>query len=556
MGITGGLDEALRAAESACREALAHLARLTAKNGEVSNQELDRHQIAAYDLAFLMAELHATGHLRRHAGRLRELRADGNFETAMADTMAAETVHDIRSKLSGRPQSFGPAAAKAIDELSKAPLSSAVAEAQDPSRYTALAIEIRRRGDGGTYGLSEEQQLMRDSFRRFAETKVRPVAEKTHREDHLIPESIIAELSEMGCFGLSIPQRFGGFQSDEKPDNMGMVIVTEELSRGSLGVAGSLITRPEILAKALLKGGTAEQKEKWLPQMAAGKKMVAVGVTEPDFGSDVAGMKCSATRAKGGWLLDGAKTWCTFAGRAELIMVLARTDPDLSKKHRGLSVFVVEKPPFEGHNFEHRQEGGGRLAGRAIGTIGYRGMHSYELHFENFLVPEDALVGGEQGLGKGFYLQMEGFAGGRLQTAARANGVMQAAFEKALAYAQERKVFGRPILDFPLTQHKLARMAMLIQASRQFTYAVARMFDEGKGQMEGSTVKFFASKIAEWVCREAMQIHGGMGYAEEYDVSRYFVDARVFSIFEGAEEVLALRVVARSLIEQAAKEAA
>jgi (2S)-methylsuccinyl-CoA dehydrogenase len=366
----------------------------------------------------------------------------------------------------------------------------------------------------------------------------------------LIPEDIIQELREMGCFGLSVPQRHGGFQDDTNPNNMGMVIVTEELSRASLGVAGSLITRPEILAKALLKGGTEEQKRKWLPIIASGEKMVSVAVTEPDFGSDVAGLAVTATKRGEQWAFNGTKTWCTFAGRAEILMVLARTDPDPSKKHRGLSVFIVEKPPFDGHAFEYSQPGGGHISGRAIGTIGYRGMHSYEVVFDNYLAPDENLVGGKDALGKGFYLQMEGFSGGRLQTAARANGVMQAAFEQALKYAKERKVFGVPIINYQLTQYKLARMAALVQAARQLTYHVARLFDQGKGQMEGSLVKFFASKISEWVTREAMQIHGGMGYAEEYPVSRYFLDARVFSIFEGAEEVLALRVIARALLEE------
>jgi (2S)-methylsuccinyl-CoA dehydrogenase len=212
-------------------------------------------------------------------------------------------------------------------------------------------------------------------------------------------------------------------------------------------------------------------------------------------------------------------------------------------------MFIAEKPASEAHAFEFTQPGGGRIEGRAIPTIGYRGMHSYEVAFEDYFVPAANLVGGEAGLGRGFYLQMEGFAGGRLQTAARANGVMQAALDKAWSYAHERSVFGKPIFAYGLTQWKLARMAMLVMAARQFTYAVARLVDAGQGIMESSMAKLFASRTAEWVTREAQQIHGGMGYAEEYAVSRYFVDARVFSIFEGAEEVLALRVLARALLE-------
>jgi len=332
-------------------------------------------------------------------------------------------------------------------------------------------------------------------------------------------------------------------------------VVTEELTRGSLGAAGSLITRPEILAKALLKGGTEEQKNKWLPQLAAGDLLCAVAVTEPNYGSDVANMRLKATRTEGGWLLNGAKTWCTFGGKAGVLLILARTNPDLSLGHRGLSMFLLEKPSYPGHAFEFVQEGGGKLSGKAISTIGYRGMHSFDLFFDNVFVPDENLLGGPKGEGKGFYFTMAGFAGGRIQTAARAVGLMQAAYEKALSYAQERIVFGYPIGDYQLTQVKLARMATYLAIGRQFTYSVGRLMDQGEGDMEASMVKFFTCKTAEWVTREALQIHGGMGYAEETPVSRYFIDARVLSIFEGAEETLALKVIARSLVDNAKSKA-
>ena len=233
-------------------------------------------------------------------------------------------------------------------------------------------------------------------------------------------------------------------------------------------------------------------------------------------------------------------------------MVLARTDPDRSRAHRGLSVFVVPKDRADGSGFVLHQPGGGRLEGRPIDTIGYRGMHSYELSFDRWRVPADHVIGEDAGIGQGFYYQMEGFENGRLQTAARAVGVMQAAYEAACAYARERVVFGRPIADYQLTQVKLARMAAIIQASRQHMYAVARLMARGEGALEASMIKAYVCRAAEWVAREAMQIHGGMGYAEEYPVSRLFVDARVLSIFEGADETLALKVVARRLVENAA----
>jgi (2S)-methylsuccinyl-CoA dehydrogenase len=301
------------------------------------------------------------------------------------------------------------------------------------------------------------------------------------------------------------------------------------------------------MTRALLKGGTEEQKQHWLPKLATTEVMNAIAVTEPDFGSDVAGIKVTATRDGDDWVINGVKTWCTMAARADVLLVLARTDPDRSKTHRGLSLFIVPKERGDGHGFDFDQDGGGKLSGRAIDTIGYRGMHSYEVSFENWRVGADALVGGEEGLGNGFYYQMAGFENGRLQTAARAVGVMQAAYEEAVKYAAERHVFGKPIGDYQLTKAKLARMAVIIQAARQFSYTVARLMAEGEGTLEAAMVKAYVCKAAEWVTREALQIHGGFGYAEEYPVSRYFLDARVLSIFEGADETLCLKVIARRL---------
>jgi (2S)-methylsuccinyl-CoA dehydrogenase len=283
-----------------------------------------------------------------------------------------------------------------------------------------------------------------------------------------------------------------------------------------------------------------------------------VAVTEPDYGSDVARIKVTATPAEGshgeiGYRVNGVKTWCTFGARADVLMLLARTDPDRSLTHRGLSLFVVPKPRGDGHGFEFLQEGGGRMEGRPIDTIGYRGMHSYEIAFDSWWVPAANLIGGDEGLGRGFYFQMQGFENGRLQTAARAIGVMQAAYEAALDYAANRQVFDRPVGDYELTRVKLGRMAAVLQASRQFSYVVARLMAKGQGTMEAAMVKAYVCKAAEWVTREAMQIHGGYGYAEEYPVSRLFVDARVLSIFEGADEILCLKVIARRLLEQSGR---
>jgi (2S)-methylsuccinyl-CoA dehydrogenase len=400
--------------------------------------------------------------------------------------------------------------------------------------------------DPGLPHLGEDLALVADAFRRVADDKIAPYADAIHRQNLDIPEAIIEQLAEMGAFGLSIPEAFGGSSTESVDDLIAMLVATEELSRVSLGAGGSLITRPEILSKALLAGGTEEQKQRYLPSLASGELMGAVAVTEPDFGSDVAHLTTTATPKDGGWRLDGTKTWCTFAGRANILAVLARTDPDRSLGHRGLSLFFVDKPPFPGESFRH-EANGGVIEGRAIATLGYRGMHSFEVSFDNVYVPTTQLIGEASGLGRGFYLQMAGFENGRIQTAARAVGVMQAAYEAAKAYAQGRTVFGNPLVDYQLTKAKLASMSATLQASRQLTYWVAIQLANHNGSLEASMAKAYTCRVAESITREAMQLHGGMGYAEEYPVSRYFVDARVLSIFEGAEETLALRVIAKGL---------
>ncbi|MBV5298471.1 MAG: acyl-CoA/acyl-ACP dehydrogenase [Rhodoferax sp.] len=521
----------------------------------VSGEKLDGHQMASFDLAWCAAEAttarFAVDYARK-AVAASETPGDAIcLEEQMTLVFCAEALQNIRNRLSARPQSFG-LGEDDIALLDAAALTRFCRTQLDAGNLEALGRQvIAMDGASGAYLLGEDALMMQESFRKLATHVVMPLAEEIHRKDKIIPKEILVPLTEMGCFGLSIPERYGGIQSDDHEDNMGMIVVTEELSRGSLGGAGSLITRPEILSRALQKGGTEAQRQKWLPQVAMGHPLCAIAVTEPDTGSDVAAIRLKATKCEGGWHLDGVKTWCTMAGKAGLLLVLARSNPDRAAAHKGLSMFLVEKDSYEGHDFEFRQPHGGVLTGRAIATIGYRGMHSYELFFDHIFVPDENLVGGPEGEGKGFYSTMAGFAGGRIQTAARAIGVMQAAFERAVLYAIDRKVFGKAIGEYQLTLVKLARMATLLTVSRQFTYAVGRLMDQGEGQMEASMVKLFTCRTAEWLTREALQIHGGMGYAEESPVSRYFVDARVLSIFEGAEETLALKVIARSLIDAA-----
>jgi len=530
----------LAAAATAVEEAGAVLARAAAHLAATGG--VDAHQWACYDLAHASAAVETARGVLDYGGK-------GDLEADIACAFVAEAVHDVAAKLLGREAEWAAAPGALDDALAF------VRTYRSPAFLTSLAGRLGHGGQSATMGgprhLDDDFEMVQDMFRRFADEKLKPVAEHIHRHNADIPEEIITGLAELGAFGLSIPEEYEGFSTGGEGEYLGMVVATEELSRGSLGAGGSLITRPEILTRALVKGGTEEQKRHWLPLLASAEVMNAVAVTEPDYGSDVAGLKVTAKPVDGGWVLDGVKTWCTFAARADVLMVLARTDPDGSKAHRGLSVLIVPKERGPSSGFELAQPGGGRMEGRPIDTIGYRGMHSYEIAFDSWFVPAENLIGGEAGLGRGFYLQMEGFENGRLQTAARAVGVMQAAYEAAAAYAAERRVFGAPIGDYELTQVKLARMAVVIQASRQHSYAVARMMAKRRGATEASMLKTYVCRAAEWVTREAMQIHGGMGYAEEYDVSRYFVDARVLSIFEGADETLALKVVARHLIGSA-----
>lgn len=515
------------------------LARLVVEKGVrtlASQGGPDVHQVLAYDLAHSAAAVETARSLIDYGGR-------GNTEALITCAFVADMLQEVSTRLLGREDMWG------VEKNPLAPAHAFMTTFREPEFLASLAFIA------GPRHLEDEFEMVQDTFRSFATKVIAPHAEHVHRHNADVPEEIISGLSELGAFGLSVPSEYGGFSEGGDGEYMANCIATEELSRASLGIGGSLITRPEILTRALVNGGTEAQKQEWLPKLATAEVMAAVAVTEPDYGSDVANLTTMAVKGTNeagveGYIINGVKTWCTFAARANVLMLLARTDPDRSKTHRGLSLFIVPKPQGEAHGFMFKQPGGGKMEGRPIDTIGYRGMHSYEIAIENWFVPADHLIGEESGLGKGFYYQMSGFENGRLQTAARAVGVMQAAYESAVEYANNRKVFGNNIAEYQLTQAKLGRMAVITQASRQFSYAVAKLMGKGQGQMEASMVKAYVCKAAEWVSREAMQIHGGFGYAEEYSVSRLFVDARVLSIFEGADETLCLKVIARRLVEE------
>lgn len=517
-----------------------------AGRGAVADQ-LDSAQVLGYEFAFIKAELHAMRAMLDY-GRACAGQGQAELEVMMALVFAADALPKIKARFEKIRHAAGLTTAEYQGVFEQPALLEFCARHGDPEILEACGVALLAAGHCGRSLLDEDKQIIAASFARIAEEVVAPQAEAIHREDLTVPDDILQAIAEMGCFALSVPERFGGTAPESGHDNVAMVVVTEELSRGSLAAAGSPLTRPEIVTRALLAGGAETQMARWLPGIAVGKPLCAIAVTEPDCGSDVAAVRLRATPCTGGWRLDGAKTWCTFAGKAELLLVLARTSPDPNAGHRGLSLFLLEKPATDEKAFEVALPGGGRLSGKAIPTLGYRGMHSYTLFFDQVFVPAENVVGGPAAVGRGFYLTMAGFAGGRLQTAARACGLMRAAYAAAARYAGERTVFGRKLAEYQLTLAKLAVLGASLRACQEMTYAVAKLMDTGAGHMEASLVKLYACRAAELLTREALQIHGGMGYSEETAVSRYFVDARVLSIFEGAEETLALKVIARDLI--------
>ena len=497
---------------------------------------VDEQQVLAYDLAHAAAAVET-------ARALLDYGAKGDYESRLTAAFVADATADVVGRTFGREGLWGvsPGALDGTRDF--------LARYRDPEFLAGLA------DDTGPRHLDPDFEMVQDAFRRFAEDRIAPRAEHIHRTNDDIPEDIISGLGEMGAFGLSISEAYGGYATGGGSDYLGMVIATEELSRGSLGAGGSLITRPEILARALETGGTEAQKEAWLPRLATGEIMAAVAVTEPDFGSDVANIKVMATPATGP---DGEAGWVDQR-RQDLVHVRrAGRRADAAGPHR-----PRPQPHAPWPQPVHRAQGAGgrpRLrvhpARRRAGWRAGPSTRSATGACTPTRCPSTAgscrrenLIGEESGQGRGFYYQMAGFENGRLQTAARAVGVMQAAYEAGRDYAANRVVFGQPVADFQLTRAKLGRMVVVIQAARQFMYQVGRLLAKGEGQMEASMVKAYVCRAAEWVTREAMQLHGGMGYAEEFPVSRLFVDARVLSIFEGADETLCLKVIARRLVE-------
>jgi len=512
-------------------------------------KRIDDHQVVAERVAYAATEARAARELLKLVARLKgEGRADALLEAGAA-AGAADLVRCLVDRLAPAVDDLGIGEA-ALEEAFPAERRALLRQVGRESVLRAVGLRVAEGRGRNELPLDETHEQVRASVREFAEGEVAPHAERIHRGDETLPEAFIEKMSELGYFGLSVPEQYGGFEMG----SLAMILTTEELSRASLAAAGSLITRPEILAKALLSGGTEAQREVWLPRIASGELMVGISVTEPDVGSDVASLKCRAEAAsqggRSGWVINGPKSWCTFAGRADILALLARTDPDLSKGARGLSLFIVPKERSRDHAFEFAQPGGGKMSGKADATLGYRGMHSYTLQLENYFVPAENLVGEADGLGRGFYLQMAGFAVGRLQTGGRATGLAQAALEKSAEYVLDRVQFGKPTFEYQLTQYKLGRMAARLAAARAVTYAAAEAMDAGDSEAGplAAQAKLLACDIAVEITQEGQQLHGGWGYAEEYAISRYTVDALVLPIFEGVKPILELKVVARNLL--------
>ncbi|THH35043.1 acyl-CoA dehydrogenase [Aliishimia ponticola] len=389
----------------------------------------------------------------------------------------------------------------------------------------------------GTTGLDEELEMIREQFRRYAVEKVEPFAHDWHLKDELIPLEVINELAEMGVFGLTIPEEFGGFGLSKAS----MCVVSEELSRGYIGV-GSLGTRSEIAAELIIAGGTDEQKANWLPKLASAEILPTAVFTEPNTGSDLGSLRTRAVKDDNGdYKITGNKTWITHAARTHVMTLLARTDPDTSD-YKGLSMFLAEKTPGT-DEAPFPTEG---MTGGEIEVLGYRGMKEYELGFDNFHVKKENLLGGEEG--KGFKQLMETFESARIQTAARAIGVAQSALDISMQYAEDRKQFGKSLINFPRVANKLAMMAVEIMVARQLTYFSAVEKDEGRRcDLEAGMAKLLGARVAWAAADNGLQIHGGNGFALEYKISRVLCDARILNIFEGAAEIQA-QVIARRLL--------
>ena len=537
--------QALTAAALPEVEALFATARDTLKSqvstgGKVSNQALEARQHQAHAMAWLATYVEALRQLDAWAGRLKTAGQFGEMEALILQIGFGEYLSQIAGGIPMSQTEFARLADLGLSYVPGPAATRLMAEGNTPEARHALVVLMRDnhgRATFGATGLDEELEMIRDQFRRYADEKVIPRAQDWHLKDELIPMEVITELAEMGVFGLTIPEAYGGFGLSKAS----MVVVSEELSRGYIGV-GSLGTRSEIAAELILCGGTEEQKAKWLPVLASGEILPTAVFTEPNTGSDLGSLRTRARKDGDDWIITGNKTWITHAARTHVMTVLARS-VEGTTDYRGLSLFLAEKTPGTDETpFVDRG-----LSGGEIEVLGYRGMKEYTVNFDDFRVNGENLLG--QVEGQGFKQLMQTFESARIQTGARAIGVAQSALETGMQYAEDRKQFGKSLIEFARIESKLAMMAVEIMIARQLTYFSAWQKDHDKRcDLEAGMAKLLGARVAWAAADNALQIHGGNGFALEYRISRILCDARILNIFEGAAEIQA-QVIARRLLD-------
>ena len=532
------------AAEGVMDRARTSLRERVSENGQLSADRIEADQHAVHGLAWLATYVEAIKEMATYARRMQIDARFGDTEQLLTRVGLGEYLAQIFGAI---PMNQGEIVRLAdfglepheIASFRNEAVEALIASGNTRENRAALAalIDEAREGAIGDPGLDETFEAVRGEMRRFADAEVVPHAQSWHRANAYIPLEVIAGLSAMGVFGLTIPEAYGGMGLGK----VAMCVVSEELSRGYIGV-GSLGTRSEIAAELILVGGTEAQKREYLPKIASGEILPTAVFTEPNTGSDLASLRTRATRDGDDYVVSGAKTWITHPVRADLMTLLVRTNPS-ERGYKGLSMFLAEKP--RGSDADPFPAKG--MSGGEIEVLGYRGMKEYEIAFDGFRVAADALLGGVEG--QGFKQLMETFESARIQTAARAVGVAQCAFELGLRYAKERIQFGKTIIHFPRVADKLVMMAVEIHIARQITYFAGRAKDEGRRcDLEAGMAKLLAARVAWAAADNALQIHGGNGFALEYPISRVLCDARILNIFEGAAEIQA-QVIARRLLE-------
>ena len=536
--------EASGALDALLADATAKVRERVVVEGRVVGRVFDREQRATHGLAWFATYVEAVRQLAAYAERMAGAGTLGETEDLLVRIGLGEYLAQVMGGIPMsqgevvRPSDLGLSPAQVAARINPS-LERLIAEGTNAEQRARL-IELIRASHGatiGTCGLDETLESIREEMRKFADSEVIGNAQNWHRTNSYIPLEIIAQMSELGVFGLTIPEEFGGMGLGKEL----MCVVSEELARGYIGV-GSLGTRSEIAAELILGSGTAAQKEKWLPKIASGEVLPTAVFTEPNTGSDLASIKTRAVREGDVYKVYGNKTWITHPVRADLMTLLVRTNPK-EAGHRGLSMLLAEKPRGDDKN-PFPVEG---MTGTEIEVLGYRGMKEYEIAFDGFEVKAENLLGGVEGLG--FKQLMQTFESARIQTAARAIGVAQAAMEQALGYAQSRVQFGGPIIGFPRVADKIVMMAVEIMIARQLTYYAAREKDSGRRcDLEAGMAKLLAARVAWAAADNAVQVHGGNGFALEFPASRILCDARILNIFEGAAEIQA-QVIARRLLD-------